>query len=172
MLSAGIMCTETKLSLILVLFLAFLLWREVQGRCASCPSNGCSQTGMSQGWAVLCTNVWSYFEVKQCLSACFNYRHLVDRMIMTTSTSLHMCSKCYRARYYQTSYQSSNYVTTYYTTSSGHCGTRRCGWLGWKRCRRCHTNYHQRYKDVFNSVCLQRWQSYIQRKQINEYKYS
>ena len=48
-LCAGAMLIKAKPSFLLSLLLLFSLWNGTQGRCSSCPSNGCSQTGMSQG---------------------------------------------------------------------------------------------------------------------------
>ena len=45
------MLGDIKLPFLLSLFLLFLLLKETQGRCSSCPSSACSQTGMLQGWA-------------------------------------------------------------------------------------------------------------------------
>ena len=53
LLNFGDMLSNAKLLFLLSLTLLFLLWKEAQGRCSSCPSNGCSQTGMSQGYAFI-----------------------------------------------------------------------------------------------------------------------
>ena len=58
MLCAGAMLTKAKPLFLLSLLLLFCLWKETQGRCSSCPSNGCSQTGMSQGWALFKMHVY------------------------------------------------------------------------------------------------------------------
>ena len=47
----GAMLIKVELLFLLSLFLLFLLLKDAQGRCSSCPSNACSQTGKSQGWA-------------------------------------------------------------------------------------------------------------------------
>lgn len=60
--SAG-MHIKVTLPLLHWLFL-LLLWHEAQGRCSSCVSNECSQTGMSLGWALLtcaCVLVWDLY---------------------------------------------------------------------------------------------------------------
>ena len=61
-LNFGDMLSNIKLLFLLSLALLFLLWKEAQGRCSSCPSNGCSQTGMSQGCAFIKdVRFWRYW---------------------------------------------------------------------------------------------------------------
>ena len=138
-LTFGDMLSKDKLAVLLSLIMLFLLWKETQGRCSSCPSNGCSQTGMSQGWAVIEDSSLEF-------GWCLWFETFVYWLLF-------VCRKCFRARYYTQSYQTSYYVTTYYQGTSQGSSTYRCdSWFRQKMCTRYQTVYHRRYLHAYMSI--------------------
>lgn len=143
------MLTKTKLQPFLLPLLMFFLWAEAHRRCPSCPSNGCSQTGLSQA-GVSFTELKISIQSTSFINACTYYLNLLCAVTVIT-LKLHTCSlgylfshyfyfrKCYRARYYSTSYQSAYYETTYHQGTHRGSSTYRCGQRSW--CTRYDTYY-------------------------------
>ena len=82
---AGGMLIWSPLPLLLCLFLLFLLWTDTQGRCPSCPSNACSQTGMAQGQALLKMISLKIYELGccvTCLTVNFEWIQYLDNLVV------------------------------------------------------------------------------------------